>query len=191
MPTYTYISTCKSEYKPRKQWDKVEIEYGYFFAWMVAASFMFLAFLVFVSGYRSYRKLPPAADEEPVVRLFVQALKQGSSFAHGKLAILGWSLIPVFILVSIVNAFAESPTLKIASAIVAVVCIGSLVIAHLNNKAFLPKGDVSDCLDCVPLLLVGNLFFGILQSTIASVFQSQASGFLLKGLNLSYRKRDL
>ncbi|CAE7337312.1 NPF8.1 [Symbiodinium sp. CCMP2592] len=152
----------------------VEIEYGYFFAWMVAASFMFLAFLVFVAGYRSYRKLPPAADEEPVVRLFVQALKQGSSFASGKLAILGWALIPLFILVSIVNAFAESPTLKIVSAVVAVVCIGSLVIAHLNNKAFLPKGDVSDCLDCVPLLLVGNLFFGILQSTIASVFQSQA-----------------
>ena len=141
---------------------------------MVAASFMFLAFLLFVAGYRSYRKLPPAVDEEPVVRLFVQALKQGSSFASGKLAILGWALIPLFILVSIVNAFAESPTLKIVSAVVAVVCIGSLVIAHLNNKAFLPKGDVSDCLDCVPLLLVGNLFFGILQSTIASVFQSQA-----------------
>lgn len=30
------------------------------------------------------------------------------------------------------------------------------------------------CLDCVPILLVGNLFFNILQSTIGSVFLSEA-----------------
>ena len=158
--------------------NEVEIEYGYFFAWMVAASFMLLAFLVFVAGYRSYRKLPPAEDEEPVVRMFLQNLRLGSKSMYGKLAMLGWSLIPIFIIVSIVNAFAELEALKIGSAVVAVVCIGSLIIAHLNNQAFLPKGDISDCMDCVPLLLVGNLFFGILQSTISSVFQSEACQIL-------------
>ncbi|CAJ1411082.1 unnamed protein product [Effrenium voratum] len=153
----------------------VDIEHGYFFAWMIAASLMLMAFLLFVGGKSSYRKAGKEdVEEEPVVQLFIQTLRQGSGSVWGKLAIFGWVLIPVFIVVSIVNAFVESPALKAGAVAMAVACIGSLVIAHLKNPSWLPESDVRRCLDCVPLLLVGNLFFGILQSTISSVFQSQA-----------------
>ena len=154
----------------------VDIDHGYFFAWMVAASFMLLAFLLFLAGKCSYRKADGKADieEPPVIPLFIQTLREGSSSVYGTMAIFGWAMIPIFIVISIVNAFVESSILKMVAVATAIACIGSLVMAHLNNSAWLPDSDVRKCLNCVPLLLVGNLFFGILQSTISSVFQSQA-----------------
>mmetsp|Transcript_131453 Transcript_131453/g.327792 ORF Transcript_131453/g.327792 Transcript_131453/m.327792 type:complete len:590 (+) Transcript_131453:77-1846(+) len=150
----------------------VSLEYGYFFAWTVAASFMALAFLFFVLGRCSYRKVEQK-KEEPVLSMMFETLLAGSGSPMGKLALLGWGLIPVVIAVAFVNAFVENGFLKVAAIVVALACIGSLVAAHWDNS-YLPEGGIRMCLDCVPILLVGNLFFNILQSTIGSVFLSEA-----------------
>lgn len=150
----------------------VPIEYGYFFAWTVAASFMALACAFFFIGKRCYRKVD-RKEEEPVLTMMLTMLWQASGRAMGKVALLGWGLMPVVIVVAFVNAFVENGILKVAAIVVALVCICSLVVAHWNNS-YLPEGGVRMCLDCVPILVVGNLFFNILQSTISSVFLSQA-----------------
>mmetsp|Transcript_91429 Transcript_91429/g.279818 ORF Transcript_91429/g.279818 Transcript_91429/m.279818 type:complete len:578 (-) Transcript_91429:19-1752(-) len=150
----------------------VSLEYGYFFAWTIAATFMAVACCVFIVGRLCYRKVE-RKKEDPVISLMMQTLWTGRDAAMGKLAMLGWILIPVVIVVSFVNAFEESVFLKVFAIVVAAVCILSLVFGHMNSS-YLPAGGVRMCLDTVPVLLTGNLFFNILQSTISSVFLSEA-----------------
>jgi len=105
--------------------------------------------------------------------MMFRTLLEASGTPMGQLALVGWSLVPVVIVVAFVNAFVENSALKVAAILVALACIVSLVAAHWDNS-YLPEGGIRMCLDCVPILLVGNLFFNILQSTIASVFLSEA-----------------
>jgi len=156
-------------------WLGIDIEYGYFFAWSVAGGFMLLATLIFVAGKKSYR-IPVRDDEntkEGVLSILFNALKSGSGTFMGKIAIFGWTSMPVFVFVSIANAFMDNYILQYISSFLAFACVVSLVIAHINNS-WLPEGPVSQAFDIVPMILVGNSAFHILMSAVGSSFQSQA-----------------
>jgi len=82
-------------------------------------------------------------------------------------------LIPSVIIVAIVGAFLDSKAITIISLSLDVTCIACLCIAHRNNE-WLGDDDITQCLDCVPVLLVGNVVFNVLYNTMSSVFFSEA-----------------
>lgn len=150
----------------------ISIEYGFFFSYMVAASFMLLAVIAFVAGKRWYRE-GGALDDNGVLSSFFGALREGSGTTKGKIAIVGWALVPGIIVASLANAFMSSDVMKTVCLVMDCACLVCLVVAHLDNS-WLPPSGIRQCMDCVPVLLVGNIFYGILDSSIGSFFQSQA-----------------
>lgn len=150
----------------------VSVEYGFFFTYMVSASFMLLALLVFISGKPRYRPAAAVGDMG-VMELFVGTLMSGSGSLKGKVALLGWALIPGIIVSSLLNAFMMSQLMQMTCLVMDIACLICLVGAHLDNS-WLPESPIRQCLDCVPVLLVGNIFYGILNSSTGSSFQSEA-----------------
>mmetsp|Transcript_41801 Transcript_41801/g.108272 ORF Transcript_41801/g.108272 Transcript_41801/m.108272 type:complete len:577 (+) Transcript_41801:98-1828(+) len=153
----------------------IPVEHGFFFTYMIAASFMAIGLAAFAAGKRWYRH--PAyedggKDKKPLHQFF-ETLRAGWDKPMGKVAVLGWVLMPSVIVVSVINAFAHSHVLESVTIVIDVALVASLVVAHSDNS-WLPQGPVTKCLDCVPILLIGNIFYGILESSVGSFFQSQA-----------------
>ena len=155
-------------------------EYGFVFTYMVAATFMLMALLLFVGGRRLYRKDvvrkevvgKPAGEQSPL-RQFATALLRARRHPLRQLALLGWALLPWVIITATINAFVKSHALKMACLVVDVSCMASLIVAHRDNR-WLPAGDVARSLDLVPCLLVGNFLVGFLSSLGDMYFQSMA-----------------
>ena len=140
----------------------VPVEDGYFLAYMIAAGFMAAAWLVYVFGTRFYREDSFHTNSEPVLTICRDRLLSGRGHIMGKVALTGWSLIPVLIVVSVVQAFVPSTALTLTSLVLDVVCIACLCLAHRDNS-WLGKPDaVTRGLDVVPALLVGNTAFNVL-----------------------------
>jgi len=152
----------------------VSAEDGYFFAYMVAAGFMALAFLIYILGTRFYREDSFRTNSESVLRLCVDRLLSGRGHILGKVALMGWGLLPVLIVVSITQAFIPSFALTQASLVLDIICIACLCVAHRDNSWLGTADAVTRGLDVVPVLLIGNLVFNVLYNTMASVFYSQA-----------------
>merc|ERR1712187_326701 len=63
--------------------------------------------------------------------------------------------------------------MTVASLVLDIICMACLCWAHRDN-AWLGADDVTRCLDCVPVLLIGNVVFNVLYNTMSSVFQAEA-----------------
>merc|ERR1711988_100469 len=63
--------------------------------------------------------------------------------------------------------------MTVASLVLDINCMACLCWAHRDNT-WLGADDVTRCLDCVPVLLVGNVAFNVLYMTMASVFYAEA-----------------
>jgi dipeptide/tripeptide permease len=155
-------------------------EYGTFFVYMVAAGCMLLGLITFAAGARLYKteSVAPAGSEgkgkvSPLSE-FCAELVSARRRPQGMMALLGWSLVPLMILLSMIYAFyKKSAALQMLTLIVDVVCVASLLVAHWDNS-WLPAGDVSKCLDTTPLIMIGNIFMGF-QWGLGNVnFQSEA-----------------
>jgi len=130
--------------------------------------------LTYVFGTRFYREDSFHTNSEPVLTICRDRLLSGRGHIMGKVALTGWSLIPVLIVVSVVQAFVPSTALTLMSLVLDVVCIACLCLAHRDNS-WLGKPDaVTRGLDVVPVLLVGNTVFNVLYNTMSNVFYSQA-----------------
>ena len=150
------------------------MEDGYFLAYMIAAGFMAAAWLIYVFGTRFYREDSFHTYSEPLLTICRDRLLSGRSHTMWKVDLTGWSLIPVLIAISIVQALVPSFALTLASLVLDVVCIACLCLAHRDNS-WLGKPDaVTRGLDVVPALLVGNTAFNVLYNTMSNVFYSQA-----------------
>lgn len=152
----------------------VPAEDGFFGAYIIAASFMATAWVVYVCGTRFYREDSFRTNSESVLGLCFGRLMAGRSHFMGRLALMGWALIPVLIVISIAQAFVASMALTLASLVLDVVCIGCLCIAHCDNSWLGEADAVTRGLDVVPVLLVGNVVFNVLYNTMSSIFYSQA-----------------
>jgi len=110
----------------------------------------------------------------PPLSEFCAELVSARRRPQGMMALLGWSLVPLMILLSIYVAFAKkSAALQMLTLIVDVVCVASLLVAHWDNS-WLPAGDVSKCLDATPLIMIGNIFMGFEWGLGNVNFQSEA-----------------
>jgi len=148
-------------------------EDGYFLAYMIASACMAIALLLYLGGTPFYRKESFATSSKSMLRLCVQRLLSGSSQFRGKVALLGWSLIPLLIVVAVVQAFGDSATLTMASLVLDILCMACLCWAHRDNT-WLGADEVTRCLDCVPILLIGNVAFNVLYNCMSSIFYAEA-----------------
>lgn len=152
-------------------------EDSYFGAYLIAASFMAVALMLYLSGARLYRPGSLLTNSEPILQRCAGALWSGRGCLHGKVAIVGWLLLPTIILVSVAGAFVGGSAMTTASLVLDIVCVGCLCMAHRDN-AWLGKSEVARevarCLDCVPVLLVGNIVFNIQYNSMASVFYAES-----------------
>jgi len=152
----------------------VPVEDGYFYAYCISASFMLFALLTFIFAKRFYRKDEAAGGKDDgIMKQFLATLMEGSGQCMGKIALLGWFLIPCIIIVTIVNAFAENDALKTACLAIDVLCILCLIIAHQDNS-WLPQNGITAALDCVPVIVAANVCYGTVEFSIGSFFQSSA-----------------
>lgn len=104
----------------------------------------------------------------------VNRLWAGCDHPLGKVALAGWALLPLVIIVSIVQALVPLEELIVASLVLDVLCVGCLCIAR-RNKHWLGKADaVTRCLDLVPAVLIDNMTFSLLYLPMYSVFYSEA-----------------
>jgi len=147
---------------------------GYFFTYMVCAACMAVAWLVYMGGTPLYRKESFQTTSDNNLKLFVTRLYNGRDHPLGKVALLGWCMIPALIAMAIVAAFVDSLVLTLLSLILDIVCIACLCVAHRTNDWLGDADGVTQCLDCIPTLLVGNITFNVLYNTMASVFYSEA-----------------
>lgn len=148
-------------------------EDGYFFTYMVASACMAIALLFYFAGTPLYRKESFSSNSKSMLWPCVQRILSGVGQSRGKVAILGWSLIPVIIVVAVVQAFDDSMPMTVASLVLDIICMACLCWAHRDN-AWLGADDVTRCLDCVPVLLVGNVAFNVLYNCMSSVFYAEA-----------------
>lgn len=149
----------------------IQAKDGFYFAYMVAASAMTFAVCVFLGGARYYRKESMEVNSESVIGLWMKCLLSGWVNPMGKMALLGWALIPCVVMAAILNAFVPSwiwPTLALT-----VLCITCLCVAHYDNT-WLGRNEVTRCLDCVPTMLIGNVSFAVLYGTMTTMFYSQS-----------------
>lgn len=80
-------------------------EDGFFCAYMIMAILMAIALLVFIVGTPFYRKESFDKNTEPVLMLTVQRLLGGRQKVLGKVALLGWVLLPTLIILSLGEEF--------------------------------------------------------------------------------------
>jgi len=147
---------------------------GFFWAYTIASVLMALALLSYLGGTPWYRKESFQVNSSPVLGPCVLRLYNGRSHWKGKVALVGWILLPVLIVVSILQAVMPMTALTVASIVLDVLCIGSLCIAHRDNRWLGQPDALTKCLDAVPVLLIGNLTFNVLYNTMASVFYSES-----------------
>ena len=72
---------------------------------MIMAILMAIALLVFIVGTPFYRKESFDKNTEPVLMLTVQRLLGGRQKVLGKVALLGWVLLPTLIILSLGEEF--------------------------------------------------------------------------------------
>ncbi|CAK9060833.1 Protein NRT1/ PTR FAMILY 8.1 (AtNPF8.1) (Peptide transporter PTR1) [Durusdinium trenchii] len=149
-------------------------EDGFFCAYMIMAILMAIALLVFIVGTPFYRKESFDKNTEPVLMLTVQRLLGGRQKVLGKVALLGWVLLPTLIILSVLQVFYPSHSLTIVSLLADLLCIGCLCVAHRDNCWLGEPDRVTRCLDVVPKIIVGNVTFNVLYNTMFSLFYSQA-----------------
>jgi peptide/histidine transporter 3/4 len=169
--SHGYLSTAAVSGAP---YMGVPVEYGYFFAYMVGASFMLIAILTFVSGKPRYRKdFSSEGKQKGIIRNLFGTIITNSGSCMGKVAVFGWFLIPCIIIATIVDAFVESKELKMLCLTMDALCIISLIVAHRENS-WLPVGGVSAVLDCVPVIVAANVCYGTVDNSMSGLFQSSA-----------------
>jgi len=76
-------------------------EYGFFCAYIIMASLMAIALLVFTVGTPFYRKESFEKNTKPVLMPAVRRLLGGHRQTLGKVALLGWLLLPTLIILSL------------------------------------------------------------------------------------------
>jgi len=163
-------------------------EDGFFFAYIIMAILMALALILFAVGTPFYRKESFQKNTEPVLMPAMRRLLSGRRTTWGKVALLGWLLLPALIVLSVLQVFYPSRALTIASLLADLICIGCLCTAHYNNSWLGEPDCVTRCLDVVPKIIVGNVTFNVLYNTMFSLFYSQACQMdtrLAGGLQLS------
>lgn len=167
---------------------RIPKEDGFFFAYIIMAVLMALALMLFAAGTPFYRKESFQKNTEPVLMPAMRRLLGGRRTTWGKVALLGWVLLPALIVLSVLQVFYPSRTLTIVSLLADLICIGCLCTAHYNNSWLGEPDSVTRCLDVVPKIIVGNVTFNVLYNTMFSLFYSQACQMdtrLAGGLQLS------
>merc|ERR1712224_1136541 len=106
--------------------------------------------------------------------ILFDTLKAGSGTLRGKISMLGWGLLPIFVVVSGFNAFLDHKTqpgksVQVVANVISLLTIVCLVYAHINNS-WISEKHVAKAMDVIPMLLVGNVAFGILMAAVGSFF---------------------
>lgn len=148
-------------------------EDGYFFTYVVSAGFMAVALLSYLAGTPLYRSESFLTNSNNVFGHVAARILNSRTLWLGKAALLGWCLIPVLIVMSIVQVFFDSMALTITTLVLDIISVGCLCVAHRNTSTWLGDDEISRGLDAVPVLLLGNIFFNIMYNTISSVLYSQ------------------
>lgn len=150
---------------------------GYFGAYLIASIAMALALIAFFAGTPTYRKESMACstkeDKEDALGLCAKTLWNARGCAMGKVALLGWMLIPVMIVVTVVSAFTDSEFVTMLTLVLDLTCVACLCIAHRDNS-WLGENAVSQLLSTIPVIFIGNIVFNIQYNTMTSLFYSQS-----------------
>eukprot|EP00930_Biecheleria_cincta_P059509 TRINITY_DN45228_c0_g1_i1.p1 TRINITY_DN45228_c0_g1~~TRINITY_DN45228_c0_g1_i1.p1 ORF type:complete len:555 (+),score=47.89 TRINITY_DN45228_c0_g1_i1:106-1770(+) len=146
---------------------------GYFFAYMFASLAMAAAALMFLGGTFLYREESFKKNSQSVVGEFIRCLGRGWTHPMGKLAAVGWCLIPCVVIMTIAGSLADYWAVSMLNMLVTLACSMCLIIAHRDNS-WLGENEVSRSLNMVPVQVAGSMAFGILYNSMTTYFQSQA-----------------
>lgn len=146
---------------------------GYFFAYMFASCAMAVAALMFIGGTFLYREESFKKNSQSVIGEFMRRLGQGCIHPMGKLAVVGWCLIPCVVIMTITGSLVDYWAMSMLNMLITLVCSMSLIIAHRDNS-WLGENEIARSLDMVPVQIAGSLAFGILYNSMNTYFLSQA-----------------
>ena len=109
-------------------------EYGFFTAYMIGACCMAIALFVFVLGTPRYRRKLPAGNS---LRGLIHYLGQNARTLKGFIAVSGWIVLLLFLVLSVVQAFITDHDISAALsytalALAAYSCI-ALCVCHMRN----------------------------------------------------------
>lgn len=160
---------------------------GFVITYCIAAGAMGLAVFFFLLGSRRY-KPEEATVHKPMVSVLVKYLFRSCKSVNGFCAILGWMLIPPYLVLNLMGSIISSDVSKTLTNIAMYLCIAScvlLVIGHLRNgwiqefrEPILGSGisveDARKTMALVPQLLLINLGFNICYNAMNNAYPAQA-----------------
>eukprot|EP00123_Amoebidium_parasiticum_P014396 comp22481_c0_seq1/m.33895 comp22481_c0_seq1/g.33895 ORF comp22481_c0_seq1/g.33895 comp22481_c0_seq1/m.33895 type:complete len:618 (-) comp22481_c0_seq1:1123-2976(-) len=161
-------------------------EYGFFSAYTITGGFTLLAFLFFLAGTPRYRHAVP--DGNSVKGMFYYTYKGVFTNSRGKSVFAGAALFTFFVIFTIVLAFTPEGTFQLVGSVFAILTLfagtGCMVYGCLDTRWVNSIGDIANnCLtvaearqvfSTMPIILVANLSFTLLQESFTGPFVVQA-----------------
>merc|ERR1712100_730998 len=97
---------------------------------------MGLAVLFFVLGSKKY-KPEPKTVHKPMISLITKYICRSAGCLNGVCAVVGWCLLPVYIILSLLGSILQQPTISnLFTQLALWLCIVScllIVVAHIKN----------------------------------------------------------
>ncbi|CAK0808424.1 unnamed protein product [Prorocentrum cordatum] len=165
---------------------------GFFWAGLIAALSMLCANITFVAGVRFY-KGRDKPQHAPMLQILSRRLTDAASRSvRGKIALLGWGLIPVSMAIVMVGSMATDFDPRLAKAMswtgfaMSALSCAMLIAAHHQNDFIAPlpaqalqesditASDVTEFLSCVPTMFCISVGFGIPYNAASNVYAAQA-----------------
>jgi dipeptide/tripeptide permease len=131
---------------------------GFFYAYLVSAVAMCISLLAFIAGTGRYSADSKAIPtRKPMVSIVRKHLVEGASgSARGKIALLGWILVPIYLCVNLVGSLLPSGSLpmffgsggvsgspgmsvlQVVALVLSIVSCGLIIFGHLDNEWIKP-----------------------------------------------------
>lgn len=178
---YGYLTTLAQNGHP----PAIPKAYGFFFVYMLASGCMLTAYIIFLVASPRYVKKPPSGDSLRGLVYYIS--KAGNAGFKGKIAMMGWVTLLVFLSLVVAVAFVSGDIRKVLSYVnfgLGFTACSLIVTAHMNNdymeaiedhpSGILTCQEGRDALETVPTLLVVNVCFSIVYNQMNGPFQSQA-----------------
>merc|ERR1719498_178020 len=166
---------------------------GYFKAFMIAAGAMTIAILAFVIGTPKYTA-KGGVVRTPMISVMRSHLAEAArQTTKGKVAALGWGLMPISMVVVLVGSILGSVSEEVSNEMtyvamgLSLTCVFILVVVHvfntfiqeLPNRDILAAGaistdEVKGALACIPTILCINVGFNIPYNAMNNAYPAQA-----------------
>lgn len=169
--------------------------YGFFVAYLIAAFSMLGCVILFFAGSCSYIKKFLTSNTRIFRPVFSALWYSATQSRRGAIALVGWLLTIPFFTLSFIQAFQGNNGIACAAAGIAVIQLGCLIYAHIDNSFIVERGardgvttgdqsrlmngqvslqEIRQTFQTIPLLLLANTIFSFCYSLMIGPFYSQS-----------------